>query len=535
MPRVGCRIFSTARERLRREALRGRIFGTSSPSRSSPENEVDGYEADLPRSENDILTLFLKPLRGSAADDDDLNSPNGQWKHNSWRRKEGKKSRGRVKGIARVFEDGNADNATLTRSDSFKRKEEIEEVRRVRRARGSSTDSELSVGSSGAESVDSERSFPDLHLPPTDMLDDMPAASNSKTGVYREDQPLTPTNELLPLNLSQGTHVDWSQVEPLTLEDTSSLPAQFLTQEAQDALPPSTPASAPISGLPRRPELADEVDAGFTFLEAGDIRTTPSIIVASAPAALSLADACDEGAFADIPDEAMAPMPFADEKYQSRILAHGREAYSPIARRSSITSYFPKLPLPGSSAKADTQVKAEVRAPGQQKGSTFSEMTDELSEEHLAFWMQDQRASPSTTAAAARAGLPKSSSDPLHIAQTAIGDGSLLFAEAEGEKKLTVKRLDSVASRGSSGRSRPRSHSNDNFASLRMSSIISRGSSGSKLQADVRSLFAETGGEQEEEEIVIRMKGRREEDVVVMSRTEVEQVRTTRRLRRHTS
>lgn len=453
------------------------------------------------------MSLFLRPPRSA-----DEALPNQQWKQNSWRRKEGKKSRGRVKGIAKVFEEGEADNATLTRSDSFKRQEEIEEVRRVRRMRGSSTDSESSQLSSS--SVESGYSFSEAQA---QLLDRQ--ALNAE-GL---EQPTTPTNESRSM-LGDATIVDWSSIEPLTLEDTSALPAQFLTQEAQDALPPPTPIDETIYGLPGLPETEEE--ASFTFLNAtttSEGSHTPSIIVDPVSSGMEQPPPAEEAG--DL-EQKMAPMPFADEKYQSRILAHGREAYSPISRRGSTSSYFPKLPLPGSPPSQTEAQATDAALSNPPRGSTLSEMTDELSEEHLAFWIADQRGQSQRTSASHASGLPKSSSDPLIVETAGDGAGSMLFAEAEGEKKLTVKRLDSNSSRTGSGR--PRSHSNDNFGSLRMSSIISRTSGKSRKTADLRTLFAEkegSGQTNEEDEIIIRMKGRREEEVVVMSRTELEQVR----------
>ena len=423
-----------------------------------------------------------------------------------------------------MFEEEKKSNEGLARSKSF-RQDELDEVRRVRRMRGSSTDSDLS-------SVSADSSFSDAQA---GVLGPPVTEEEERSGMpslgQREDR-----FDTLPTWVEDATK-DWSQVEPLTLEDTSFLPAEFLTPEAQDALPPPTPTS----GLPELPETEGE-DTSSTFLESEGSHT-PSIIVD--PVALT---SQDEGAEheqgRDDQETKIAPMPFADEKYQSRILAHGREAYSPISRRGSTSSYFPKLPL--SPAGSTSGEGSKIVQAG---GSGFSEITDEVSEEHLAFWLKDQQRNSASDnpAVSPGLGLPKSSSEPsmLEIAQVpgidsplqegSAVEGDLLFAVDGVGKKLTVKRLDSASISNSSKGTRPRSHSNDNFRSLRLSSVATRGSaSGVKNRGSLRGLFEgppfvtegdeQSAAREEEEEIIVKMKGQKDGSMVIMSRADLEQV-----------
>ena len=137
---LGCRIFSAARERLRQECLRGRIFGFegSSSGRDSSEEEQFGSRLGL----NDTS---LHPEMSGVVD------KGGEDWTNSWRHAEGKQSRGRVKGLAQVFEREGA--SSLHRAEQNPLSGELEEVGRIRRSmsrrsisRCSSYDSLASIG-----------------------------------------------------------------------------------------------------------------------------------------------------------------------------------------------------------------------------------------------------------------------------------------------------------------------------------------------------------------------------------------------------
>jgi hypothetical protein len=103
---------SEARERLRIECLRGRILGIEGPS-------PDELDDDLDETADTLDTLRLRPPTS-------VGSGRDSWKH-SWRRATGKHSRGRVKGIAEVFErprppsEGESASPTRTRTSSTDR------------------------------------------------------------------------------------------------------------------------------------------------------------------------------------------------------------------------------------------------------------------------------------------------------------------------------------------------------------------------------------------------------------------------------
>lgn len=305
---TGCRILSKARERLRHKCLRGRIFGFAGPTQggnreTSPSPEVTQAHSE---EETDITSYFLSvPSRRADTEGD----------RNSWRRKEGKRSRGRVKGIAQVFEIG-LTHTPGSPGQNLVSEEELNEVARIRQTR--SRQSSIDTNISEDEDLLRDRKIGRLgseHLPQgyyaetTDLISrrDESASLHLSAG---NDLPVTREEED---TAAFGQVVDWAAVEPITLEETGALPVDLL-EATREALPACFEGDG---------ALADR-DA---VVERGErsLALSPSIYESSA------------------------------QPYQSKILAHGEEAYSPVrpkARRlssqrqeGSEATYSPSFPL----------------------------------------------------------------------------------------------------------------------------------------------------------------------------------------------
>ena len=421
-----------------------------------------------------------------------------EWKQNSWRRKEGKKSRGRVKGIAHAFEmDTGKDGLALAGREL--REQELEEMIRERKARSrqSSTDSEASnatvstvrehggdysIGSEGRASSDAESEAASVVI------------VTSERSSSEDDDLVTP----LP---TPPIAVDWSSVEPITLEETLTLPGSILELQSSEVTPPVSPAPNKLDLPAEEPSEAEEGTTG--------------VLPASGDAA-----------------------------YQSRILLHGKDAYSAV-RRPSISA---------------AELASPAGTPVKKHSSQMSEMTDELSAEHLAYWLneqQHQRRSPVVEAPmrAKRSplpspmGIPKSSSVPSILEESYFSAPSIetvrneenddemeraslsAFAENDGNIATVKQATTGSVSRSAMSLGRPRSHSNGNLGSLRLRSVASRSSRGTANAPSLADLFdhqsaglADAEGTAVDGYIGIEDGRIDTQSMVVMSRKELEQV-----------
>ena len=293
---TGCRIFSEAREKLRQECLRGRIFGTDAPqSTSSTSRDLSSFFLSLPKSATDDI-----------ADDG--------WRKNSWRRKEGSKSRGRVKGMAKTFEDETGGELKRSRTMSSARLDELEEIKRIRadrtqRSMSVSTDSGCSSFETFKTAVGTVRrpsladAFSHLDGNENDQhaqreastISGYECADSGASSDFGEGQ----TTGLAAEGISSRprTAMDWGNVQPIDL-----------TIEEAEALSTS---------------ITDEI------FDTGDEESvqTPTIIIK--PACYSEGDPTLSNSSEDanpLVDESIEDNP----NYQFRMRTHGEDAYSLI-------------------------------------------------------------------------------------------------------------------------------------------------------------------------------------------------------------
>ncbi|KAK9900218.1 hypothetical protein P389DRAFT_187279 [Cystobasidium minutum MCA 4210] len=421
-----CRVLSTARERLRRECLRGRIFGFTVQPAGSEGTSILQEEGE----EEDIDSLFLKLPASSST-----SSLNQEWNKNSWRRNEGKKSRGRVKGIAQVFESGDADELGVKRRSSLARSTaELDEVARIRRSRQESTDSEMSSVSArsfGSYSRSKRMSLPTISLGLHDKEETSDTVKVTTPSTPRQEEASESESEAEDAFTASATKVDWATVEPLALEDTLSLSESFYIDQPNAS-------SSSSSSSPSTP-------CASTFVQP-DLKQHPLEIAGPSEKA-------DQAASADGP-------------YQSRILSHGSDAYAAIRSR---------------------------------KQSDLSEVTDELSEEHLAYWntlpYEDQYPkSPYSTVS--RSSMPRPDLSDLSNIEQEITDeivakeassSAMVFAESDGNI-ITMKKQQPQSLKAPSNIVK-RTRSVEDFGSLKLQNVQSR--SASKGDNLLKDLFEE--------------------------------------------
>lgn len=425
-------MLSAARERLRRECLRGRIFGfTVQGADNVPEQSTTQAED----GEEDIESLFLRlPTSASAT------SVNQEWNKNSWRRTEGKKSRGRVKGIAKVFESSDIIDVLGRRRSISSREAELDEVSRIRRSRQDSTDSGISTVSSSStaggsylDTCKSPESSSSTHpQQPWDTTISQIDGGRSRTTEASESE-----SEAEDTFGSPANKVNWGAVEPLAIEEMASLPESLF---AELSVPSSTSSS------PSTPCAATFNLASNTAFKDDSIRKEEG-------------DHLDEG-----PEKAAS--------YQSRILSHGQHAYAAIRPR---------------------------------KQSDFSEVTDELSAEHLAYWdkqqVEEDQNQPDTTVQHPSHTPPYEQDTPEQVSHaqevTAKGDSArMVFAESDGNV-ITMKKQ---AQSGQMGVGKnifsKRTRSVEDFGSLKFHTVQSRSSDkSSSNRLMLKDLFEEENNE----------------------------------------
>lgn len=408
-------MLSTARERLRRECLRGRIFGFTVQQAGAGNDAAQDTSLTAEDADEDIESLFLKLPTSSSS-----SSINQEWNKNSWRRTEGKKSRGRVRGIAKVFETGEADE--LGRRKSLKSTAELDEVIRVRRNRQESTDSDLSTNSSFSNRSGSSSkrlslpviNFENNHEPLTPIS---PSARSAGIGEAGESE-----SEAEDTFGSPANKVNWASVEPLALEETAALSEDFF---AEPGVVPSSSSSSPSTPCASSFQL-------------------PSTTMPPVEA---------EDASIDAPEVVT---------YQSRILPHVNDAYAAIRSR---------------------------------KESDLSEVTDELSEEHLAYWNKLPaevqvprpltRTLPTSTPGSCGQPAPLESCEMVGGATEEIPESAATtFAESDGNI-ITMKKHQPHGSLSK------RTRSVEDFGSLKLQSVHSCATRKSSTRGLLKHLFEE--------------------------------------------
>lgn len=419
-----CRVLSTARERLRRECLRGRIFGFTVQDTNA---SITPSAQEAEEGEETIESLFLRlPTSASAT------SLNQEWNKNSWRRTEGKKSRGRVKGIAKVFEDGTNDTPDelgRRRSLSSMREAELDEVSRIRRNRQESTDSEFSTVSSTGASYNSTLNSPKILSP------DTPSGTSrfefTKDNIAEISGSDSETEDQF---LSSTSNVNWASVEPLAIEETASLPENFfadLTVPSSTSSSPSTPCAATFNLSSTRKTMPDNIQ------DQQETNNPPNRV---------------------------------ENSYQSYILSHGQEAYAAIRAR---------------------------------KQSDLSEVTDELSEEHLAYWnhlpaeelpSQSAAVDNSSCSIPVNNGMPALSDETSNEREeTALESAEMVFAESDGNVITMKKHHQPEGQCGYNAKSlSKRTRSVEDFGSLKFHTVQShRTSVGGSTRTLLQNLFDE--------------------------------------------
>lgn len=345
--------------------------------------------------EEDIEQLFLKLPTSSSS-----TSINQEWNKNSWRRNEGKKSRGRVKGIAQVFENGEVDE--LGRRNSLKSNAELDEVARIRRSRQESTDSDFSTISNRSAASYKRMSLPIISLNNQDKV----APHDISSMRTPREEASESESEGEDTFGSSTNHVDWASVEPIAPEETAALSEGFfadLSLPSSSSSSPSTPCASTFV-LPTSKDQASTVS--------------------------SIREKTDED---------------VEESYQSHILSHGTDAYAAIRSR---------------------------------KQSDLSEVTDELSEEHLAYWNnlpeEDQRPrspysplpSPATQLNCATKAVEE---EDKEVDDLLARSSAMVFAESDGNiitmKKHHQSNPASIAKR---------TRSFEDFGSLKFQTVQSR-------------------------------------------------------------
>lgn len=439
--------------------MRGRILGFASeitePTESVTATTTTTDQPDA--AEENIETLFLRlPNSGSTS------SINQEWNKNSWRRTKGKDSRGRVKGIAKVFEKGEADEDRRHRIASSNL--ELDEIARIRRDRQTSTGSEVSTLSSKGEArLPASYSMPDFSPANSGRLSGEAAysvdvssnhavhiqqASDSDSELENEQEgPATPP-----------ARVDWSSIAPISIEETALLPSEFLVADAELLQSPTTPRFGTFA----IPSLGDTANS----------LTQVNVL---------------EGTATKV-----------EENYMQSIRSHGDDAYARVRAGQPI------LVEPLESSKSIGLIEGSLLSP----------------QRRLSQWLEsaELRKHDKSTSALSRS-FPSSSrrmptrswtSDNLAISEVnememedALADpGMLHFAESDG-KIITMKK----------SKSQPkRSQSVEDFGSIRFETVHSKISGKSSIRGDLRELFRDDFID--DDISVSRMKSQEQEDSV---------------------
>lgn len=226
-------------------------------------------QAESTSSKIDFSSYLLAPPKGHDQDSNDAS------KKNSWRRTKGKSSKGRVKGIARVFDSAN-DLATIAsaerNTEAEKRQQELSEIRKIR-AGHSRTNSDASSTNEGDYLSSS---------------DDQPSGTERATVVHTNDQLETDKGDTSDVtdfsdgedepaaetvahdDLEESKTVDWSNIEPITLSaieaEALQLDAlhQVLDDEVEEA--PSEEDGALVVETCHQPDLEEDCPLTPTFM-----------------------------------------------------------------------------------------------------------------------------------------------------------------------------------------------------------------------------------------------------------------------------